>query len=299
MAEPDAVGLPRDFVGVSGSPRLRDHAGVDLGSPDTLTASGWALVTTGESGAIVLRSADGSRYAKFVTVEQQGVLQAERDRVHWATANGVPTAQVLDFATNSEWACLLTSAVPGVPADRLPATALWQSWPSVTSALRRLHSLPTDDCPFDRGLSQMFAVADDIVGRGVTNPQFLPAAVRHVPATEVLQQLRSEQQQRLVEEEADLVVCHGDLCLPNVIVDPATHVVTGLIDLGRLGRADRYVDIALLLANSRGTWTDETQAIAADNLFADGYGITLDATRRQFYLCLDGLTWSHSPDRLP
>jgi len=32
----------------------------------------------------------------------------------------------------------------------------------------------------------------------------------------------------------------------------------------------------LLLANSRGTWTDETQAIAADELFADGYGITLN-----------------------
>ena len=271
---------------------------MDLGSPEALTASGWATVTTGESGAIVLRSADGSRYAKFVNADQQGVLQAERDRVHWASGNGIPTAQVLDWAASGEWSCLLTSAVPGVSADRLPAASLWQAWPSITATLRQLHALPAEDCPFDRGLSEMFALADDVVVRGTTNPQFLPAEVRHVPAPEVLRRLRSERQERLVEEDADRVVCHGDLCLPNVMVDPATHVVTGLIDLGRLGRADRYADIALLLANSRGTWTDETQAIAADKLFADGYSITLNAERRQFYLCLDALTWSTPHDRL-
>lgn len=254
-------------------------------------------MTSGDSGAIVLRSADGSRYAKFVPTKQHSVLEAERDRLCWASGNGIPTAQVLDWATSNEWACLLTSAVPGVPADQLPAAALWQAWPSITTTLRQLHSLPTGDCPFDRGLSEMFARAGDVVGRGATNPQFLPAEVRHIPATEVLRQLRSEEQQRLVEEEADLVVCHGDLCLPNVIVDPATHLVTGLIDLGRLGRADRYADIALLLANSRGTWNDETQATAADDVFADGYGITLNTARRQFYLCLDALTWSTSADR--
>jgi len=248
-------------------------------------------VTTGEYGAVVLRSVDGSRYAKFVTAEQQGVLQAERDRLQWARANGIPTAELLDWSTNNEWACLLTSTVHGVLANRLPADGLWQAWPSITTILQQLHALPADDCPFVRGLSEMFALAEDVVARGAVNPQFLPREVRHLPPAELLTQLRSEQQERLVEEEADLVVCHGDLCLPNVMVDPATRCVTGLIDLGRLGRADRYADIALLLGNSRGTWTDERQAIAADNLFADDYGITLSPGRRQFYLCLDALTW--------
>lgn len=248
-------------------------------------------MTTGESGAVVLRSMDGARYAKFVAAEQQGVLQAERDRLDWAAANDIPTAQVLDWATSSEWACLLTSTVRGVSADRLSPRALWQCWPSITTSLRRLHSLPAAECPLSRGLAEMFTIAEDVVSRGAVNPQFLPAEVRQLPAVELLGQLRGELPQRLVEEEADLVVCHGDLCLPNVVIDPATHRVTGLIDLGRLGRADRYADIALLLGNSRGTWADETQAIAADNVFADGYGISLSRDRQHFYLCLDALTW--------
>jgi streptomycin 3"-kinase len=254
-------------------------------------SQGWERVTSGESGAVVLRSADGSRYAKFVTAEQQAVLEAERNRIDWAAGCGVPTAQVLDWATSSEWACLLTGAVDGVSADRLPASALWRAWPSITATLRRLHDTPAWDCPFTRGLAEMFTDAENVVSRGAVNPQFLPAEFRQTPPAELLTQLRSEEHQRQVEEAVDLVVCHGDLCLPNVMLDPATHAVTGLIDLGRLGRADRYADIALLLANSRGTWTDEAQATAADAAFEDGYGITLSPDRRLFYLCLDGLTW--------
>lgn len=264
---------------------------MDLRSPAALRADGWAQVTTGESGAVVLRSVDGSRYAKFVAAEQQAVLEAERERIDWACRHDIATTRALDWITNGEWACLLTSAVPGVSADGLSPAELWTAWPSITTTLRRLHELPAEDCPFNRGLAEMFVMAEHVVSRGRANAQFLPVEFRHTPPAELLDQLRSELQQRVAEEQADLVVCHGDLCLPNIIIDPATHSVTGVIDLGRLGGADRYADVALLLANSRGTWVDEGQAVAADNLFADTYGITLSPTRRQFYLCLDALTW--------
>jgi len=267
---------------------------VDLGSPLTLTAKGWEPVTSGDSGAVVLRSADGTRYAKFVTPEQQTLLKAERDRLDWASRHGIPTAQVLDLEASGDWVCLVTSTVPGVSADRLSASALWQAWPSITATMRQLHSLPAEDCPFVRGVTEMFADAEDVVGRGAVNPQFLPIEIRDQPAVDVLTNLDSERQQRLREEEVDLVVCHGDLCLPNVLIDPVTHRVSGFIDLGRLGRADRYADVALLLANSRGTWLDESQATAADDLFADLYGITFDHARMQFYLCLDALTWPNT-----
>ncbi|GHF76455.1 hypothetical protein GCM10018790_63080 [Kitasatospora xanthocidica] len=89
----------------------------------------------------------------------------------------------------------------------------------------------------------------------------------------------------------DAVVCRGDLCLPNIMLDPQALDVSGFIDLGRLGRADRYADLALLLADARETWTDEEQAQAADVAFAKRYGITLDHQRLRFYLHLDPLTW--------
>ncbi len=85
--------------------------------------------------------------------------------------------------------------------------------------------------------------------------------------------------------------CHGDLCLPNILLDPATGQVKALIDLGRLGTADPYGDIALLLATARETWSDEAMARRADQEFADLYGTELDLERQDFYLRLDPLTW--------
>ncbi|EMB03641.1 Aminoglycoside 3'-phosphotransferase [Vibrio cholerae O1 str. Inaba G4222] len=42
--------------------------------------------------------------------------------------------------------------------------------------------------------------------------------------------------------------------MPNFMVDPKTLQCTGLIDLGRLGTADRYADLALMIANAEENW---------------------------------------------
>jgi kanamycin kinase/aminoglycoside 3'-phosphotransferase-2 len=44
---------------------------------------------------------------------------------------------------------------------------------------------------------------------------------------------------------------HGNWCLPNVVLDPETARVTGLLDTGRVGRADRYPDLALMSRSLR------------------------------------------------
>ncbi len=121
--------------------------------------------------------------------------------------------------------------------------------------------------------------------------EFLPVALQGTPPAQIIEQIETELPVRLAQERAQLVVCHGDLCLPNILVDPATGQVTGLIDLGRLGTADPYGDIALLLATARETWTDDVMARRADQEFAEIYGTELDPERQDFYLRLDPLTW--------
>ena len=185
----------------------------------------------------------------------------------------------------------MTSAVLGVPADSVPAETLLRAWPAITGAVRDLHALPSRDCPFSRDLPRMFATARDVVARDAVNPEFLPVDQQGTPPAELLARLAGQLDRRVAQEAADTVVCHGDLCLPNIILDPDTLNVAGFIDLGRLGRADKHADIALLLANARETWPDEDQATAADTAFAHGYGRTPDAERQRFYLHLDPLTW--------
>ncbi|MEU0843022.1 APH(3'') family aminoglycoside O-phosphotransferase [Streptomyces sp. NPDC005962] len=253
--------------------------------------SGWEPVTSGESGAAVFRSDDGARYAKCVPPHQTASLEAERDRVEWLHARGIPGARALDYRVTAAGGCLVTSAVPGVPADRVPAATLHAAWEPIADAVRRLHDMPLQDCPFSRDLRQMYATAREVVARGAVNPDFLPVDQQHTPPDELLARLAPQLEARLDQEAAEAVVCHGDLCLPNIVLDPTTLTVTGFIDLGRLGRADPYADIALLLATARETWPDAHQTATAEALFATHYGTALDRTRECFYLHLDPLTW--------
>jgi streptomycin 3"-kinase len=123
------------------------------------------------------------------------------------------------------------------------------------------------------------------------NPDFLPDDDKSRSPAELLARIAAELPARFTQEADDLVVCHGDACLPNIMVDPATQRCTGLIDLGRLGRADRYADLALLLANAQESWTSSDQAERAHSILFETLGITPDRDRLAFYLRLDPLTW--------
>ncbi|UGQ12372.1 APH(3'') family aminoglycoside O-phosphotransferase [Yinghuangia sp. ASG 101] len=272
---------------------MSDHSGpqgmvpVRLGGGD----GDWLPVSAGESGAAVFRSADATRYAKCVPAADAADLEAERDRVAWLSGQGVPGPRVLDWHSGDAGACLTTSAVSGVPADQVPAEKLRVAWEHIADAVRRLHEVPVSRCPFRRGLDAMVAVARDVVARDAVNPEFLPVEQQHTPTAQLLDRVTRQVPRRREQEAADMAVCHGDLCLPNIILDPRTLEVSGFIDLGRLGLADRYADLALLLANARETWAHEERGRAADIAFAERYGIALDHDRLRFYLHLDPLTW--------
>ncbi|OIJ27372.1 APH(3'') family aminoglycoside O-phosphotransferase [Nocardioides luteus] len=251
----------------------------------------WEPVTAGESGAVVLHDRDRARYAKLVRAADSGDLAGERDRIIWLGEAGLPAATVLAWRATDEGACLITTTVPGVPADQLDAAALRRAWPAIAAIARQLHALPAPDCPFDRGLGSMMPLARTTVAEHRVQTEFLPVSLQQVPPARILAQLEDQLPQRQRQEETERVVCHGDLCLPNILIDPDTMGVTGLIDLGRLGVADPYADISLLLANARETWPDELTARQADDEFSDLYGIDLDQERQRFYLLLDPLTW--------
>jgi kanamycin kinase len=74
-----------------------------------------------------------------------------------------------------------------------------------------------------------------------------------------------------------LVVCHGDACAPNTLIGDDGRC-SGHVDLGDLGVADRWADLAVatlsLSWNYRGSWEDT---------LLDGYGAAADPPRIDFY----------------
>ncbi|MFI5696345.1 phosphotransferase [Kribbella sp. NPDC051586] len=234
----------------------------------------------GESDATVYRR--GDVFAKCCDASGVAELAAERDRVVWLSGTGLPSATVVDWISSADGACLLTSAVPGVSGDSLPADAHERAMRSLGVVLRELHALT--DCPFERPLAKVIETAADVVRRDAVNPNFLTDEWRLRRPAELLAEVVAES--AYIESVLEPVVCHGDACLPNFLFDPLTLEVTGLIDLGRLGVADRYSDLALTTIQLHDEWSADPAP------FLDAYGLAeVDPRRLHFFRLLDPLTW--------
>ncbi|MDH6197506.1 streptomycin 3'-kinase [Mycobacterium frederiksbergense] len=257
--------------------------------PGPIDDGTWDEVGAGESGARVFVRADGSQYAKQVPADQIADLAAERDRARWAADQGISGPQVVRWQAEETSACLVTSAVPGIPADQVGIEHLGRAWENIVDAVRELHQVPTTACPFDRGLNRMFSLARDVVARDAVHPEFLRPEQQTRAPGDLLEELAGQLPQHLDQETSDLVVCHGDLCLPNIVLAPDTLEVVGFIDLGRLGCADRHADISLLLANAQDAWPEHAQSLA--EVLTARYGHPIDPDRLRFHLFLDPLTW--------
>jgi streptomycin 3"-kinase len=255
---------------------------------------GWTVVDIGESDTTVYRR--GDVFAKCCGPEGVAELAAERDRIRWLSGTGLPGATVLDWLepphredalgsgvrSGVGGACLLTSAVPGVAGDMLPASSYERAMRGFGEVLRELHGLT--GCPFERSLASVVASAADVVRRGAVNPEFLTDEWRRLEPAELLRRVVAESP--YVESVLEPVVCHGDACLPNVFFDPETLAVTGLIDLGRLGVADRYTDLALATIQIHDEWGADPAP------FLEAYGVPEpDPRRLHFFRLLDPLTW--------
>jgi streptomycin 3"-kinase len=249
----------------------------------------WEEVGSGESSARVFVSTDGARYAKVATGDQVAALAGERDRVRWAAARGIHGPRLLGWAEAPDGAVLTTSAVAGTPADQVRPDQAHQAWANIVAAVAALHDVPAGDCPFDRGLRTMYPLARDVVARGAVRREFLRPEQESRTGHDLLAELAAELPVRQEQEAADQVVCHGDLCLPNILLDPETLAVSGFVDLGRLGVADRHADLSLLLASAQDTWPDEAQHL--QDQLQPLYGSPVDAERLRFHLFLDPLTW--------
>ena len=143
------------------------------------------------------------------------------------------------------------------------------------AALRRLHALDARDCPFDHRLSNRIALARARTEAGaVDEDDFDDERVGRTPA-DVLPELLARR-----PRAEDLVVTHGDACLPNLMADNGRF--SAFVDCARLGVADRHQDLALAswsIGHNLGMqWIDP---------FLKRYGGTIDPERIEYYRLLD------------
>ncbi len=243
-----------------------------------LPAARWERVRTGESGAGVWKS---GRYV--VKVQARGgwpvsTLQQERERLRWLSGR-VPVPRVVGYEVAGGHEYLAMTRIPGLDASDPDVLLHPERLVSLLArALRELHALPVRECPFNMSLPVTLARARERVAAGVVDEADFDEERRGHTAVGVFNELV-----RTRPQAEDLVVTHGDACLPNFIVNG--EYIDGLIDVGRAGLADRHADLAL-------THRSLTRNLGAGHAeqFLDLYGRgRLDPHRLAYYRLLDEL----------
>ncbi len=200
-------------------------------------------VQIGMSAADVYKveSADTCRYLKVISRVYDGTtfdLQREQKMMQWL-AHKLPVPQVLAYHEAADKNYLLMSAVPGQAAD----TYTEQHSPyalveRMVEGLQTLWSVPVDDCPYLNDRASRLTELEHLMRSGLADIDIenWQENTGYSDPDELLLHLQTTQ----FDEE--LVLSHGDFGDSNFFVDG--HKISGWIDLGRCGLADKWYDIA-------------------------------------------------------
>lgn len=159
----------------------------------------------------------------------------------------------------------------------------------LAEALQQLWSIPIKDCPCHWPIEKRLQQASDNVASGNVDIEdaqpdtFNNSGFKN--PEELLQWLIAN------KPEETAVISHGDFCLPNIFIDNTR--VTGYIDLGKAGTADKWQDIALcyrsLMNNYNGIYGGKKYSGFKSELLFDALGIKPDWERIRYYILLDEL----------
>lgn len=207
-------------------------------------------------------------------------LGREVARLAWA-APYTPVPVVLDQGSDADSSWIVSGAMAGANAiaprwKARPATAV----AAIGEGLRAMHDgLPVARCPFSWSAEHRLADTKRLLGAGRLDATNWYSRHRHLGIDEAVELLADP------PPVDRLVVCHGDSCPPNTLLADdgqwSAHV-----DLGDLGVADRWADLAVATMAVGWNYGPEWEAA----LLA-AYGVGPDPERTSYYRLL----WDLSP----
>jgi kanamycin kinase len=203
-------------------------------------------------GGLTFRTDDG-RFIKWGPHDAEANMRDEAERMRWAR-RWLPVPEVLEQGQDAEHEWLVTVALPATSA----VDPRWAAKPelvvrAVGRGLRALHdTLPVAECPWGWSTAERIANAAE---RGTR----VPVELHEEPPID------------------RLVVCHGDACLPNTLLDDGGEPA-GFVDLAALGVADRWADIAV--ASMSTLWN---YGPGWEDTLIEAYGVEPDRARLEYY----------------
>ncbi|GAB5491138.1 MAG: aminoglycoside 3'-phosphotransferase [Phototrophicaceae bacterium] len=204
-------------------------------------------------------------------------LSAEKERLQWLDTK-LPIPQIVHHEVYQGEHFLLTSAIQGVMMMSADLPVSWRI-DLMAEAARMWHSLDMSDCPFDNTIRHQIKYARQKLDNEQVDERRFHSQFYGKTAHELYADLLNAMPD---DEDEDLAVTHGDLCLPNILVDEQTGQITGFVDLGEIGVSDRHLDLVLasrsIQYNLGSKWIKR---------FYDAYGMKRDNLKYHFYSILN------------
>lgn len=243
--------------------------------------------TTGMSGSEVLI------FQKYVLKIQPRTIEADNEDaiVKWL-GGSIPVPEILMYHVENGTAYTLMSRLEGkMLCDEEFLTSPQRLIRLAADMLRMLWAVDVNECPLrasrldERLKAARINVENHLVDLDNVEPEtFDPGGFKN--PEELLAWLEQNRPQE------DIVLTHGDFCLPNLFVNEGK--ICGFIDLGKMGPADRWQDIAIVLRSLKSNFSGEYNGGKAyfqfePYMLLDELGIEMDEEKNRYYKLLDEL----------
>lgn len=213
----------------------------------------------------------------------------EYHMMHWLQGK-LPVPEIIAAEHIDGKRYLLMSRIPGkYLCDEAILDDQFQLAELVAEGLKLLWSVDVSDCPTIRTLDEKFKeIEAGIKGGWITMDQSRQEETYGTGGFESPAQLFDWLVKHRPQEEP--VLSHGDFCMPNLFTD--SWRLTGVIDLGYAGIADKWVDIEKSLwsmwANTTGQFGGKRREFHRELLF-EALNMQPDEEKLRYYSLLSEL----------
>jgi len=216
--------------------------------------------------------------------------EQERMLLEWLEGK-LPIPKVIAFETCENYSFLLMSKMPGeMVCTGNSLKNMEKSVIAITDGLKAMWKIDISNCPFSETISDKLAYAKQNIENNLVDVNdFDPETLNQEGfsnANDLFDYLNRNR------PKEDLVFSHGDYTFQNVLV--SGYNITGLVDWGRGGIADRWQDIALIYRHLKNRHKkyglySERDYQNYKSLFFSELGLEPDEEKIRYFILMDEL----------